>query len=122
MLFCSDTITFLHINLGDVNIKECFILSTSYYTCTCGFWPGLGLPSLWPWYWNFNPFNAFTEKNEEKCESQLTKHINVLQRKPVETKIYFQLNMIVSFKFKRNIERHLILIVRNGLIENFEIR
>ena len=62
------------------------------------------------------------KKTEEKCEPQLAKHINVLQKRPVETKIYFQLNMIVSFKFKRNTERYLILIVRNGLIENFEIR
>ena len=62
------------------------------------------------------------KKNEEKCEPQLAKRINALQKRPVETKIYFQLNMIVSFKFKRNTERYLILIVRNGLIENFEIR
>ena len=62
------------------------------------------------------------KKNEEKCEPQLAKHINAPQKRPVETKIYFQLNMIVSFKFKRNTERYLILIVRNGLIENFEIR
>ena len=66
--------------------------------------------------------NNREKKPEEKCEPQLAKHINALQKKPMETKIYFQLNMIVSFKFKRNTERYLILIVRNGLIENFEIR
>ena len=78
-------------------------------------------------YQLFRPCHAFTEitgkkKPEEKCEPQLAKHINALQKRPVETKIYFQLNMILSFKFKRNTERYLILIVRNGLIENFEIR
>ena len=78
-------------------------------------------------YQLFRPCHAFTEitekkKTEEKCEPQLAKHINALQKRPVETKIYFQLNMIVSFKFKRNTEIYLILIVRNGLIENFEIR
>ena len=61
--------------------------------------------------------NNRKKKNEEKCEPQLAKHINAFQKRPVETKIYFQLNMIVSFKFKRNTERYLILIVRNGLIE-----
>ena len=67
--------------------------------------------------------NNRKKKNpEEKCEPQLANHINALQKRPVETKIYFQLNMIASFKFKRNTERYLILIVRNGLIENFEIR
>ena len=30
--------------------------------------------------------------------------------------------MIVSFKFKRNTERYLIIIVRNGLIDKFEIQ
>ena len=80
-------------------------------------------------YQLFRPCHAFTEiteekkkKTEEKCEPQLAKHIDALQKRPVDTKIYFQLNMIVSFKFKRNTERYLILIVRNGLIENFEIR
>ena len=62
------------------------------------------------------------KKNEEKCEPQLAKHINALKKRPVETKICFQLNMIVSFKFKRNTERYLIQIARNGLIENFETR
>ena len=80
-------------------------------------------------YQLFRPCHAFTEitekkkkKNEEKCEPQLAKHISALQKRPVETKIYFQLNMIVSFKLKRNTERYLILIIQNGLMENFEIR
>ena len=43
-------------------------------------------------YQLFIPCHAFTEitekKNEEKCESQLAKHINELLKRPVETKIY----------------------------------
>ena len=30
-----------------------------------------------------------TKKNEEKCEPQLAKHINALQKRPVETKNIF---------------------------------
>ena len=55
--------------------------------------------------------NRKKKKTEEKCKPQLAKHINALQKKHVETKIYFQLNIIVSFKFKRNTGRYPILVV-----------
>ena len=91
------------------------------------FWPGLGFPSQAKGHNNLIPTfqtlpRIYGNNPQKNDEPQLAKHINALQKRPVETKIYFQLNMIVSFKFKRNIERYLILIVRNSLIENFEIR
>ena len=77
----------------------------------------------------FRPCHVFTEITEKKKKKTRKSANHSLQsisvrfkNRPVETKIYFQLNMIVSFKFKRKTERYLILIVQKGLIENFEIR
>ena len=104
----------------------------SYFILQKDFQSESGLFLAWAWlakpkaiviiYWNLSPHPRIYGETRGKVRITACKAYRCASKKARGKKIYFQLSMIVSFKFKRNTERYLILIVRNGLSENFEIR
>ena len=62
-------------------------------------------------YWNFNPHQRIYGETRGKVRITACKAYQCGSKKARGNKIYFQLNMIVNFKFKRNTERYPIIIV-----------
>ena len=62
-------------------------------------------------YWNFNPHPRIYGETRGKVRITACKAYQCASKKARGNKIYFQLNMTVYFKFKRNTERYPILII-----------